>query len=311
MINPFINEEELRLRAGWRILVFIFLYFLLLGFSALIPNTVFDYTYRALIVTALVIIVVRFLDKRTASDAGFQINKKWFKEIGVGFLIGFIAVSVIFLLEWSTGLLYIIGFEWERVQPNYLAVGYFLFQMMIVGYYEEAAFRGLLLKNITEGFQDDYTTARKAVVTAVLFSSILFGLAHAGNPNVTVVGVVNIMVAGIMLAIPYVITGSLALSIGIHAAWNFALGGVFGFNVSGLVVRNSLILINQDGGEIWTGGAFGPEAGIMGIIGMLVIIGLLFVYRIMKKEPITLHPSFTQTYLQKVKSLQDADELSE
>lgn len=264
-----------------------------------------------MITAGLLFFTVRFLDIRSIDDAGLRINTSWLVQTGIGFLIALIAISVIFLLEWSTGMLYIIGFEWDRISPNYLAILAYLFQMISVGFYEEAAFRGVMLKNISEGFQGDASSSKKAVVTAIVFSSVLFGLAHAGNPNASLLGVLNIVLAGIMLSIPYIITGSLALSVGIHAGWNFVLGGVFGFNVSGTVFKNSLILINQDGNELWTGGAFGPEAGIMGLIGMSIIIMLLFLYLKLNKQEIELHSSFKMTYLQKVKILHSGDELSE
>src|SRR6266849_1913226 len=46
--------------------------------------------------------------------------------------------------------------------------------------------------------------------------------------------------------------------------WNFVQCSFFGYAVSGMTeLRTSLIATEQTGPEIWTGGAFGPEGGLV------------------------------------------------
>ena len=81
---------------------------------------------------------------------------------------------------------------------------------------------------------------------------------------------------GLFLGLGFVLTGDLAIPIGLHIAWNFAQGYIFGFPVSGSNEHLSLIATHQSGPTVWTGGAFGPEGGLMGIFAAL--LGILLVY---------------------------------
>ena len=71
-------------------------------------------------------------------------------------------------------------------------------------------------------------------------------------------------------------TGSIAIPIGIHVSWNFFQGHVFGFPVSGgKDFFTTVVAIEQGGPELWTDGAFGPEAGLIGLFGF--VLGALLV----------------------------------
>ena len=99
---------------------------------------------------------------------------------------------------------------------------------------------------------------------SILAISVLFGLVHAGNPNATLLGIINVTLAGVMLGVPFLATGRLAMPIGIHFAWNFVQGGVVGVPVSGLAATNSLLITHSIHEDILAGGAFGFEGGLLG-----------------------------------------------
>ena len=103
-------------------------------------------------------------------------------------------------------------------------------------------------------------------VVALAVSSILFGLLHALNPNLTVLGFLNLVLAGVALGVGYWATGSLWLPIAYHLSWNFVQGSLLGLPVSG--VRYGGLLAVADWGKAprLTGGAFGPEGRLLATV---------------------------------------------
>lgn len=101
----------------------------------------------------------------------------------------------------------------------------------------------------------------------LLISSAFFGAAHAFNPGATVTSSLAIALeAGVLLAAAYVLTGRLWFPMGLHAAWNFSEGSLYGLSVSGFTAKNALTHGNLQGPVILTGGSFGPEASIVAVI---------------------------------------------
>ncbi|MCI2261122.1 CPBP family intramembrane glutamic endopeptidase [Xanthomonas indica] len=133
------------------------------------------------------------------------------------------------------------------------------------GVVEELMLRAILLRLLWRAF---------GPWLAFALSAALFGLAHLGNPNASVFAALCIAVeAGIMLGAFYVLTGRLWVSIGVHAAWNFTQGYLFGAAVSGTdmgpaIARSTV----QAGMPDWlSGGAFGPEASLPGLLVCTVV----------------------------------------
>ncbi len=286
-MNFFFNEREKRLRAGWRLSIQLVLLFFMAGFLTLGFQSIWQSSLS--IATAIpqsigfigsVWIAARLLDKRLLKHYGLTFNSQWFKDFNAGIIIAATAIGVIFFTEWFLGWLSVSGYGWENQKTSSFITALLssFIAMLLVGFYEELFSRGYQLLNLAEGLKYPNISPRIAVGGAVIITSVLFGLLHAYNPNASAVSTFNIILAGVVLAVPFVLTGKLGLSAGLHFSWNFTQGTVFGFPVSGTHLDASLFLIDQKGVDLWTGGAFGPEAGLMGIAGMAIMLGGSYVY---------------------------------
>jgi membrane protease YdiL (CAAX protease family) len=180
-------------------------------------------------------------------------------------------MALIFAAELAFGWVQVAGFFRPGGGiPFFPAILLPVVTFLLVGIYEEMMFRGYILKNLAEGLNLPQLGSRVALLLAYLVSSSVFGLMHALNPNASLVSTLNIILAGLFLGLGYVLTGELALPIGLHITWNFFQGNVFGFPVSGTNAGASLVDSVQAGPALWTGAAFGPEAGLVGVAAMLL-----------------------------------------
>jgi len=300
-MNPFINKTEARLRAGYRIIIYIFCVFIVIGVGLSIPMGGWEYIFATVFSLGFSWVSFRFIDNRSTLEiAGLNLEKQWWIESGLGALIAALVMGIIFIIQLMFGTIEILGYSWG--QPGTSSWGYpvllFFVQMVSVGFYEELMMRSYLIPNFIEGFSFKKIDAKTSVVIAVFFSSSIFGIAHGLNPNVTFFSILNIVLAGVMLAIPYLITGRLAYSVGIHFAWNFFQGGVFGFRVSGRAINGSLIQLKQGGDQFLTGGSFGPEGGLIGTIGILLVMCLCFLLIKQTGIALEIHQNFKKSYLE-------------
>jgi len=280
--NIFISSNEPRLRAGWRLLLQTLLMVILAvilqsvlsmaiirggsGNNDLFISQILELT----IFVTSIYIARRFLDKRSFVSLGLQINKQAFTDIFSGIAITFVMMGSIYFAETAAGWLTFESFAWQNESVSNVSTGVltFLAVFIFVGWNEELLSRGYHLQTLASGTN---------LFWGVVISSSLFGLAHLGNPNATWVSAAGIFFAGIFLAYGYLRTGQLWLSIGLHIGWNFFEGVVFGFPVSGLDIYR-LIHHQVQGPEIWTGGAFGPEAGLIILPTLAMGSGLIYFY---------------------------------
>jgi hypothetical protein len=282
----FISATEPRLRAGWRLLSQVLLQIILTVFAGLVifipyglltgttglsglPYLGLSEIIATLSITISVFLVRRFLDKRSFISLGLKLNKQAIMDLLSGIGISFVMMGLIFLLERQLGWLTLEQFSWtvEPIQSVFIQVLLFFIVFIVVGWNEELMSRGYHLQTIASGIN---------LLWGLIISSAIFGGLHLANPHATWISAAGIFFAGLFLGYAYIRTKQLWLSIGLHIGWNFFEGVIFGFPVSGLDDIYHLTHIHVLGPEIWTGGAFGPEAGL--ILFPALVVGFCLVY---------------------------------
>ncbi len=119
----------------------------------------------------------------------------------------------------------------------------------------------------------------------ILPMAVLFGLAHRSNLNFTWLALVNTMLWGVVLGYAFIRSGDLWLPIGLHFGWNWVLP-LFGVSLSGFTMGVTGYSVQWKIGDLWSGGAYGPEGGLL----TSAIIVVLFVY--LQRAPIQHQDAF-------------------
>lgn len=278
-------DAERRLRNGWWILIF--LGFILATRFAYKPLT---HGLKELglpelwlepapfLFTLLVTWACTRLRREPLASVGYRMDRRWFREIGWGTLIGVgMALAVVGMI-WAIGG---VRFELHPARSyGTMLSGLYLF--LCAALLEENLYRGFLFQRLLDGV---------GVWPAQIGVASLFVLLHWGNPGMQggtqIVASFDLFLGAIFLGLAYLRTRSLALPIGLHLGWNWAQGSVLGFGVSGYEQAGWLKPVFQGRAEWLTGGAFGPESSLFSPLVSLVVLALLWRWKgtAVKVEP--------------------------
>jgi membrane protease YdiL (CAAX protease family) len=233
----------------------------------------------------------RFLDRRSFSEFGFRLRARWLLDLLFGMVLGALLMTILFLVELELGWVEVTGvFETPGGAPFVISILFPAATFICVGLSEEIVSRGYQLKNAAEGLNYPALAPRGAILLAWVSSSVFFGVLHANNPNATLISTLNIIFAGLMLGFGYILSGELAIPIGLHITWNFFQGAVYGFPVSGFEAFGPTLLTTEQGGpDLWTGGSFGPEGGLLVPGIMLLGMSLVALWTQLRTGKVSLH----------------------
>lgn len=270
-------------RAGWRVLMFIALFAVLLGGFVLIraggPEA-FREQYKnqsqsqititpllmggseaiTLLFLCIAALAMGKLEHRKFGEYGLPLRLALRKDFWVGSLTGFLAISgtllTMFLLH---------GFRVNGLALHGTAILSSLFgwaiAFMLVGLVEEFLFRGYIQYTLTSGI---------GFWPAAFVMSGLFGLGHFFNSHENAVGSEQVVLFGLLLCLFLRRTGNLWCAVGFHLGYDW--GQMFyGVPDSGIVPYHNLLNSTLSGPQWLTGGMVGPEASFLTPLALLVV----------------------------------------
>ncbi len=291
-VRKFLFDDRGRLRNGWWALAFV----------ACVAATSKAYTplshrLQAMGVTkdwllaapvAMVLLatwICTRLRGESLSSVGLRLDRRWAREMAWGCGIGFAAMAVVAILLIGVG-----GVRFERDAArslSHMAFGAYAF--MSVALLEELLFRGFGFQRLVAGL---------GAWPALILLAALFALAHWGNPGMAggtrILATIDTAVAAVFLGLAYLRTRSLALPIGLHLGWNWTQGALLGFGVSGTTVAGWLHPVFAPMPTWLTGGGFGPEGSLIGIVVDLMTLAVIAKWPAARTEPGIVEDTSTQ-----------------
>lgn len=222
-------------------------------------------------ILGLVWIWVRAVEKRPFKSLGFY-KDKWGLELLKGLGLGVGLFSLILLILTVIG-----AYRLEAVSFHPYAFGFaaLIFPFWLLqGGTEELVIRGWLLPVMA---------ARSKRIVAIIVSSAVFAIMHSANQGFSWLAVVNLVLFGLLMALYLLKTDNIWGLVGLHGAWNFAQGNIFGTAVSGQGAGTSLMTFLPQSAPTWlTGGTFGIEASV--VTSLVLLLAVLYLAQQLKNE---------------------------
>jgi uncharacterized protein len=279
-------------RAGWRAALYVALFFIFIDAAAaaarlfhlsafaptatITPRVLSAQEGLAVVCAIVAALILGALERRRFGDYGMPLAQALGKNVWLGVLWGFAAVSALMLCIRLLG-----GYSYGAVDlPPSDLVRYALewaAALFLVAVYEEFFFRGYLQFTLTSGMR---------FWPAALLLSFIFGAVHLRNPGEGPVGALSVFVTGMFLCFTLRRTGTLWFAIGFHAAYDYCETYVYSVPDSGIVTPGHLLASSFHGPAWLTGGRVGPEGSAFDFV-IMAILFVIFdrIYRQRKAYP--------------------------
>jgi len=270
---------EGRLRAGWRLALFVvvfagamFVVSLLVSFTGQVWSVAVQVVIMAGATGSSTWLLLRWMEREPFVEVGLRWKRRTPTELGQGFAVAIALAGGATAIEFGIGA---IRFE-SKGAGDGSSLGMTL--LMLSGLLalgaatEEVLFRGYAFQRLVEGSNG---------TIAILVSSAVFGGLHIANPSATRLSTLNTVLAGALLGIAYLKTRALWWPMGFHFGWNWALA-VLGHPVSGLEVAQLPWQIAATSEPVWLhGGRYGPEGGV--VATAMLVIGTAGTFYLLKR----------------------------
>jgi len=286
--NFFMNVSQIfynqigRLRSGWRLLIFLLLFICFGGLFSYAAELVIrlrgvDFAPGSILFLAVNTFVSlaaalsvgwwcgKYLEELPFRALGAWFTKNWLKDFGLGLILGAASLMLAAFIAFVFGGLSFQVNQTHGQSAILLTLGISLLVFILGAASEEVLFRGYMFQ----------TLARANLAwLAILLTSLFFALAHTGNPAASFISTLNTILAGVWFGIAYLKTRTLWLVFGLHLAWNWFQGAIFGMEVSGITSLTTAPLLQEiDAGPVWlTGADYGIEGGIACTAALVISI---------------------------------------
>lgn len=279
----FHNGRELR--AGWRLLIFCGLVFAigegvswavnrlhLPDYPPLHPLDLIIGEGTVLVVALLATLIMARIEKRRLTVYGIPRMADLFGRLfWAGVIWGLAMPSAIILLIFLAGGYHVSGLNVSGGELGKF-LGLWILANLFIGFSEEITFRGYFLFTLADGI---------GFWAAALINAIGFGALHYyTKPHERWEDWLAVSLITIFITLAMRRTGSLAFSIGMHAAFDFAFLFVFSGMNGGVFAVGRLLKADFPGSIRITGGLLGPEASwFCFVVAIVATILLHFKYR--------------------------------
>lgn len=260
------QEGEIR-SVFWIVIFFIVLASLTLPLVFISQAYKWEITmYHQVIIIIITTLICQFLRKKSITELTGEFNKLWIKNLLKGMLIGGVLMLIPAILLNFSG-----QFNWYFFKWNWNSFITTTALTLCVAIAEEFLFRGFLFQRAKDWL---------GIWGAQLVIAGYFLLTHMNNPGMTgdikLLASVNIFIASIIFGFAYLKTKSLAMPIGLHFMANWIQGTVLGFGVSGHNEFSLLKPVFKKAPNWLTGGDFGLEASLPGLVCVIITVVLLY-----------------------------------
>jgi hypothetical protein len=287
-----LRGSEGRLRAGWRLALFVAIFLAaLLGLSLLAvwlnaPWVSGAWPQRWAFVLPLLAgvfaswIMMERVERMPLAALGMPVDRLLPGSFGRGVAFGTILMGAVVLAMAAAGVL-----VWVRT-PVAVGRGVMVFLelsafMVLAAFAEELLLRGYLLQVMAEALGGP---------AAILVTAVVFAALHGLNPHISLLALANIALAGVLLGAALWRTMSLWFATGLHFGWNWTMGVLADLPVSGLDDSTPGFSFDTPGFDAvvdraspLTGGAFGPEGSLL--VTAATLAGIAWVVRSRRLQP--------------------------
>ena len=228
---------------------------------------------------ALATWIVSRMEKRPLGDYGIPPRGIFGLRFWEGCLWGFAMLSAILLVLRVSGHFQIDSAALAGGAVWRYALGWGA-AFLAVAVHEEFAFRGYWLFVFAK---------RLRFWWAALITSLMFGVAHLGNPGENALGILQVVVIGLLFCLMIRRTGSLWFALGFHAAWDWAETFFYGTPDSGLLGVGRYLNSSVQGPRWLTGGSAGPEGSVIAFVVVLLcalLVHLRFPKAVYPDQPV-------------------------